>query len=127
MQGCGTVDAGIDMAAVIVFIAPGRLCNLQTYRFLARSWSAVKPHAAVLIYILRWFKADLYTVVMILELSTGVVPFIPMRFPCKVLFIVPGRSEDKETSPDDFTQIQKMHTIKYIRIKELACSFFVLQ
>lgn len=30
MQGCGTVDAGIDTAASIVFMAPGRLRSLQT-------------------------------------------------------------------------------------------------
>lgn len=125
MWDCGTVDAGIDMAVTIVFMAPGRLCNIQTYGFLARSCCTVKPHVAVLIYILRWLKAHLYTVVMILELGTGVVPFIPMRLPCEGLFIVPESSKDKKINPDGFTQMQQMHTIKCIRKKELARSFLL--
>lgn len=96
MQNCATVGAGMDMAARIVFMAPGRPCNLQTSGFLARSCCAAKPHAAVLVYIVRWLKAHLCTVVMMLELSAGVVPFIPMRFPCEVLFVVPKSSENKE-------------------------------
>lgn len=88
------------MAATIVFMAPGRLCSLQAYGFLARSCSAVKPHAAVLSYRVRWLKAHLYTAVMLLELSAGMVLFSSVGFSCEVLYVMPDCSEDKEANLD---------------------------
>lgn len=64
---------------------------------------------------------------MMWQLSTGVVPFIPMRFPCEVLFVVPESSEDKETSPD---WLHKYAADEYYKIKQNKGSdtfIFVLQ
>lgn len=49
---------------------------------------------------LRWLKAHLYTVLMLLALSEGMVLFGSVGFSCDVLYVTPDCSEDKETNLD---------------------------
>lgn len=94
MTSVNTVIGGNNVAATILFMASRRLCSLQAYEFLARSYGAIKPYTAVLNY--RWLKIHLYRAVMLLVLGAGMVLFSFVRFFC----VMRDCSKDKETNLD---------------------------